>query len=513
MKPNVLFIILDTQRRDRLSLYNNRVETSPNLDEFAQSATIYERGIAPAQWTIPAHGSMFTGVYPTTHQLTQAYQKLSGSHPTLAEILQVADYHTVAFCNNPLLGLLDHNLQRGFDGFYNYAGAASNRPAEKLNLPILKQFKTQFRRLATFVTNQFANNDLMFRTATNPLLVPIWSRLVNFKGQTGRSIDDLIAYWEQHHAGGADKPLFAFLNLMGTHTPYRPPNNYLDHIAPNLRHDKQVRQFIADFNANAADWLSPTEKPLEDWQHHALNGYYDAEIAHQDVQLGRLFKYLKKSGALDDTLVIIAADHGEGHGDHNYMGHSFVVFQELVHVPLIVHYPEQFPAKWVSTNVSTRRIFHTILDITETQPPLADDDPNADIQGLSLVQTLNGKPDTEGDVAYAEAFPPMTMLNLLKRNKPQLIKDRQLTEVRRGVYDGNYKLALVGDKVESLFDVAQDPAEIADISTNNPEIATDLQYKIQAFVHQAQAQRLDGVHESDVSADVLENLQALGYID
>ena len=513
MKPNVLFIILDTQRRDRLSLYDNRIETSPNLDEFAQNATIYERGIAPAQWTIPAHGSMFTGVYPTTHQLTQAYQKLSGSHPTLAEIMQMADYHTVAFCNNPLLGLLDHDLQRGFDGFYNYAGAAPNRPAEKLNLPVLKQFKTQFRRFATFVTNQFANNDLMFRTATNPLLVPIWSRLVNFKGQTGRSIDDVISYWEQHNAGGADKPLFAFLNLMGTHTPYRPPNNHLDHVAPNLRHDKQVRQFIADFNANAADWLSPTEKPLAEWQHHALNGYYDAEIAHQDVQLGRLFKYLKKSGALDDTLVIIAADHGEGHGDHNYMGHSFVVFQELVHVPLIVHYPERFPAKRVTTNVSTRRIFHTVLDITQTQPPLAADDPNANVQGLSLIKTLNGKPDTEGDVAYAEAFPPMTMLNLLKRNKPQLIEDRQLTEVRRGVYDGDYKLALVGDEVESLFDVAQDPAEVSDIAPNKPEIATDLQYKLQAFVHQAQAQRLDGVQEGDVSAEVLENLQALGYID
>ena len=91
-QPNILFIILDTQRRDRLGIYGHQVDTSPNLDEFAQNTTIFERGISPAQWTIPAHASIFTGLYPSTHQLTQAFQQISGEHPTLAEILQVADY-------------------------------------------------------------------------------------------------------------------------------------------------------------------------------------------------------------------------------------------------------------------------------------------------------------------------------------------------------------------------------------------------------------------------------------
>ena len=100
----------------------------PNLDDFARDATIFERAIAPAQWTIPSHASMFTGNYPGTHQLTQAFQKLSGTYPTLAEILQVEDYHTAAFCNNPLLGVLNHGLQRGFENFYNYAGCISQSP-------------------------------------------------------------------------------------------------------------------------------------------------------------------------------------------------------------------------------------------------------------------------------------------------------------------------------------------------------------------------------------------------
>ena len=122
-------------------------------------------------------------------------------------------------------------------------------------------------------------------------------------------------------------------------------------------------------------------------------------------------------------MVIVAADHGEGHGDHGYKGHSFVVYQELVHVPMMIRYPERFPAgKHITTNVSTRRIFHTVLDVTETVPPLAEDNPNADVKGLSLISSLNGRPDTERGIAYAEAYPPLTLLNTLKPRKPELVE-------------------------------------------------------------------------------------------
>src|SRR5690606_10056998 len=131
-------------------------------------------------------------------------------------------------------------------------------------------------------------------------------------------------------------------------------------------------KFMGRFNADAARWASPVVPPLQDWEHQVIEDFYDAEIAHQDRHLGRLLHALRQSGALDDTMVIIAADHGEGHGDHDFFGHSFVVYQELVHVPLMIHYPERFPAgKKVATNVSTRRLFHTVLDVAGITPPLA----------------------------------------------------------------------------------------------------------------------------------------------
>lgn len=513
-QPNILFIILDTQRRDKLSLYGHTVDTSPNLDNFAQNASIFERAVAPAQWTIPAHASLFTGVYPSTHQLTQAYQKLSGAHPTIAEILQVADYETVAFCNNPLLGLLEHDMQRGFNQFFNYSGVSPYRPKELNRHPFARQIADTFRGFAQKVQNEFGRNDFLFQLGTIPLFVPFWSRAINFKGNTENSIGDLIDYWQAHFAGGAEKPLFAFLNLMGTHTPYRPPDNYLDHIAPEVRQSNSSRKFMAQFNAAAAEWLSPIDKPLEDWQSRTMDAYYDAEIAYQDAQLGRLFKFLEQSGQLDDTMVIIAADHGEGHGEHDFMGHSFVVFQELVHVPLFIRYPERFPAgKHIQTNVSTRRLFHTILDVTDIPAPLAEDDPNADIRGLSLISALNGRPDTERGIAFSEAFPPTTLLSVLERDKPHLVESKHLTWVRRGVYHGDHKLAMVGNEIDSLFNIAADPSENANLADAQPELVHELREKVVNFVEDAKEQRMDTVSNGTLNHKVIDNLRALGYID
>jgi arylsulfatase A-like enzyme len=132
-KPDILLIILDTLRRDRLSIYGHQRPTSPGFDEFASQSTLFERAVAPSQWTIPAHSSLFTGLYPTAHGVIEAYGQLSPAHPTLAEILQVGGYHTIAFCNNPLVGALDNGLQRGFDQFYNYASAVPNRPNDAQN--------------------------------------------------------------------------------------------------------------------------------------------------------------------------------------------------------------------------------------------------------------------------------------------------------------------------------------------------------------------------------------------
>jgi arylsulfatase A-like enzyme len=509
-QPNILLIVLDTLRRDRLGAYGYTRPTSPELDRFARDATRFERAIAPAQWTIPSHASMFTGVYPSTHMLTQANRLLSGAFPTLAEVLQSAGYHTTAFCNNPLVGAIDHGLGRGFSDFYNYGSAVPQRPNES-ERPLYSAFMRRFRPFARKVGNQFAQHDALFRMALNPFWVPIWTKYINFKGNTSASIDDLIAYWGSYFAGGAEKPLFAFLNLMQSHLPFQPPQDFVDRVAPALRNDRRAYAYMGRFNTHGAAWASPPDKPLEDWQQRTLNDFYDAEIAHQDDHLGRLLRMLETTGALENTLVLITADHGECLGEHDLFGHGFAVHQELVHVPLILRGADRVPkGGTVRENVSTRRIYHTLLDVAGARPPLATDDPNADVSGLSLLYAVRGE-DTEADITFTEAIPPSTFLHVIEHHRPAVVERLRLNQTWRGIYSGDHKLMLAGEMPHALYDVRNDPDEIDNLLQRSPALAADLTRRVLHFA-QAGANESSAV-QGEVSDEVMEQLRALGYVD
>ncbi len=520
MKPHILFMVLDTLRRDRLSLYGHNRETSPELDQFAQYATVFERAIAAAQWTIPSHASMFTGLYPSTHGLTQGNGVLSSAYPTLAELLHRGGYHTVAFCNNPLVGVLNNGLQRGFERFYNYASAAPLRPVEARRSKLRRETLRLFRKhLARPMGNQFAHSDWLFRVSLNPLFVPLWTRLINYKGNTANSITDLIDYWGQYTAGGAEKPVFAFLNLMGSHLPYNPPQDYLNRVVPELKNNRQAYPFMRRFNAEAARWASPTDPPLADWEQQTLLDFYDAEIAHQDYHLGRLLTYLKQSGALDNTLVVICADHGEGHGDHQFFGHGFVVYQELVHVPLLIRWPDGHGAgQRVIANVSTRRLFHTMLEagggnILTPQPPLHSNREGESKIGLTLRGVVNSSEDVDEGVAISEAFPPLTFLKVIQHHNPELIGKLHLKGVRRGIYTGQHKLAVVDQHIEGLFDVTADPSETHNTSREQKLRVAEMQRKLGALVAEAESQRANAGTSGEVDEAVVDHLRALGYIE
>ncbi len=514
-QPNILFIVLDTLRRDHLSAYGHTIDTSPALDEFADRATLFERAVAPAQWTIPAHASLFTGVYPGVHGVTQANSALSGMHPTLAEILQVGGYHTIAFCNNPLVGVLDNGLQRGFDHFYHYSSAIPNRPADMHQNAMRRQMVKWFRPYARKMGNQFAKSDRLFRLSLHPLLTPVWSKYINFKGSTADSIDDLMTYWTAHHAGGAEQPLFSFVNLMGAHLPYHPPQDWVAKIAPDLKNDRAAYAFMRRFNADGAGWASPPDTPFDEFQRHVLNTFYDAEIAYQDAQLGRLLTFLRESGALDNTAVIIAADHGEAHGEHQMMGHGFNVYQELVHVPLLMHLPDADAGQRVPVNVSTRRLFHTVLDIAGVKPPLDARDPNADVEGLSLANFLRASDgrgrDAENNSAFSEAYPPTTFLHVLEHRSPAVIERLRLRFARHALYTGDHKMVVDAGRVEGLFDIHADPTEARDAQFDSPTETAALLRTVESFTTGQTIPHAAG--DADVTEEVTDHLRALGYID
>ncbi|MGA1602705.1 MAG: sulfatase-like hydrolase/transferase, partial [Prochlorothrix sp.] len=376
----MLFLVLDTQRADRLSCYGYSQPTSPHLDAFAQQATRFKQAIAPAQWTIPSHASMFTGCYPSEHQVLQSYSVLPQNRPTLAERLQQGGYFTAGFCNNPLVGIINNGLRRGFDSFLNYSGLITDRPNQAGRNPgLMGRYRQFFKRCLATVLNQvqdaFARSDWLLSLSFTPLMVPLWQTALSFKGNTTKSLGDaarlLIDRKIDRHTLPADQPVFAFINLMGVHMPYHPPRSYVARFAPHVLEDRSAQRYLRNFNSDVYGWLAPLAGRLDQAQKATLDGMYDAEVAHQDEQLGVFFRKLEESGVLENTLVIVCSDHGEHLGEKQFIGHSLSVYNELVRVPLIIRDPQGrlAPGTVVEETVSTRRLFHTMLTAAQLAQP------------------------------------------------------------------------------------------------------------------------------------------------
>jgi len=522
-KPNIILIVLDTLRADRMSCYGFERQTTPFVDAFAEEATLFERAIVPGQWTIPSHASLFTGEYPTTHMTTQIYDTLGEDVVTLAQLLQSDGYRTIGFCNNPLLGVVDNELDRGFDEFYNYGGAVPNYPDITRSRPkvlgrLLERYTRLVRQVVAPLQNQFAHNNLLLRIAMHPLIVPLWQDSVNFKGNTKRSLRDVVGYLRAQRSRESQRPLFTFINLMETHLPYRPPARFIQRFAPYYEDDDEAQSFMRHYNQEHYRWMIPLTEPLGMLEDRTLNDLYDAEVAYQDRLLRRLLKDLNKPKVRDNTMVIITSDHGEGLNNHNFVGHSLVAYDDLVRVPLVIRYPQRYPAgKRVPSFVSTRRVYHSILEAAEVRPDgEREDRALMDIDALTLTRAFNGSAPQE-ETVFAEAYTPDTLLALMENENPSAIDSFRCRSMRRAAYKGRHKLITVGDEADELFDVVEDPEETNNLLTEHPDSVSQLQDALNDFVREAETRRpANWKSARRVSLDdeeISERLRALGYIE
>ncbi len=525
-QPDIIFIVLDTQRADRLGCYGYDKTISPNLDRFAAQATVFDQAVAPAQWTVPSHASMFSGLYPTAHQVLQSAQRLNYSHPHIAELLSVAGYETVGFCNNPLVGILNNGLKRGFQRFYNYGGAVPSVPSSSSRLPtplnyLAESYTQALRRLSYPIQNFFGRSDLAFQISLNSWLTPLWSKMANFKGQNERSVTDVVDFLYRRERLGSDQPLFLFLNLMETHLPFWPPGQYVDKVAPYFRDSKEARTIMRTWNREAYRWAAPLSEPLAELESAVLNDMYDAEVAYQDDYLGQLFHTLRNRKRQHDTLTIIVADHGDGLGDHGYMGHAFVAYQELVHVPLIIDWPAVWPERTqVKSPVSTRRVFHTMLDAADLWADVVDREIASEAGRLSLLNTVRGQ-DPEDRTAVSEIIPPKNFVSAIERRQPELLDEFRCLEERHAIVKqdeyGTFKLIHLVRQPHELFDLPADPLERNNLIQQRQALADELSRQLIRKGEDARKRRGRFVEqdtaELEVSSQLKQRLRGLGYLD
>jgi len=506
--PDIVFLVLDTQRRDRLSCYGYDRPTSPHLDAFAETATLFRHGIAPAQWTVPSHTSMFTGLYPSAHGVLQSYSVLPTEIPTLAERLSAGGYFTAGFCNNPLVGVINNGLRRGFYSFLNYSGLLRSLP-NQAGIPsgFVDRYRQFFKRIVAgalgTVQDSFARSELLLALSFTPLMVPLWQTALSFKGNSAKSLEDAARLLIDRKGTDTEQPIFTFVNLMGTHMPYHPPRSYVERFAPHVLRDKSAQRYLRQFNGDIYGWLAPLASGLETHQKDTLDGMYDAEVAYQDDQLGLFFQRLKQSGNLDNTLVIICSDHGEHLGEKQFIGHSITLYNELVQVPLIVRDGTgNFPQGTERTDVvSTRRLFHSVL----TAAGLASDDEAA--------LTLAHDPESSDRQVFSEAIPPQNVVNLLYKRQPDLVLSHACDQPRRAVWMGSHKLIETGSDRLELYDPFSDPHESLNLSDILPENTEFLQECLQQFAGdftpRFSHERAPGFDDPEVQR----RLRDLGYLE
>jgi arylsulfatase A-like enzyme len=351
-------------------------------------------------------------------------------------------------------------------------------------------------------------------------MTPLWSRFANFKGQNPRSVQDVVEFLRRREKQQPDKPLFLFLNLMETHLPFWPPGEYIERVAPYFRQSRQARNVMRRWNREAYRWAAPLPEGLSEMEQQVLNDLYDAEVAYQDDYLGHLFGMLNGRSRQRDTLTVIVSDHGDGLGEHGYFGHAFVAYDELVHVPLILHWPGQLPAMRVEMPVSTRRVYHTILSAAGQIAERPNLDPAA-VRSLSLQRTIYG-PDPEQGTVFSEVYPPLNFVRAIEQRSPELLEAFRCLSLRRAVVKPDtsrqpLKLIAVDEEADELFNLKQDPLECDNILETHPETAVQLTNDIQRMTGQSQRrqEQLTAGRQIDLDGDdqLMQRLRGLGYLD
>ncbi len=436
----VLFLSIDTLRADAVSALNPDAPPTPSLDSLAADSVVFTRAYSPAPWTLPSFVSMMTGVAPPVHGARTPAHRIPDGLATLAERMRDAGYVTAAIGHNPWLRP-EHGMSRGFDTYDicprdEYGGSLGSRLLARLLPGRLKP------TLATPEITRFATE---------------WLR------------------------GHAREDFFLWLHYFKPHGPYEPPEPYRPREKPP--EGMGYRFGGAPAIRMGSLVIPPSERG---W----VRALYEGEVRFVDHNVGEIAAELKRLGIYDETLIVVASDHGEEFWEHGSFEHGHTLYEELIRVPFFIKLPGQSLRVRETGRVSTGSIYATVLDLCGIQ-----DDP--------------------GWLSY----PPLTPLlrNGSFDGEPILSSSPLYYEDREAWIRGSTKCirSCVTDRLQ-IFDLEQDPAEQRDLSLTSPERTREA-LKVLAGLHAAdEALRehygIRGAFPAAIDPEALQELRSLGYI-
>jgi arylsulfatase A-like enzyme len=429
-KYNLLLISIDTLRADHLKCYGYDKDTSPCLDQLAKEGVLFEDLTAAAPWTIPSHMSMFTSLYPSVHGVQSISSRLGKGIPTLAQCLAQSGYVTAAFVTGPVLNH-SFGFNRGFQSYddhtvvvpFNYAGMRKNE---------------------------------LEHAVTNP------------------AITSLATQWLQKHS---QEKFFLFLHYWDCHNDYIAPPPFDKKFDPRYTGKEDGRGLVwrqGDITAHGS---------IMDVAH--LAALYDGGIAYTDEHVGKILNLLQELGLSEKTLVIVLSDHGEGFLEHRRLLHGNSLYEELLHVPLIMRLPGVVPAgKRIAGNVSHVDLMPTVLALLGLAGP-------SQMQGIDLSPVILSDKLVPERLIYSELA--AYGYNL------------------RAVRWGDWKLlgktgTLEGAQLERVLGNGEKVIASADLKKDCPEAALQAFAKGPASIPKANAAKT-----AEPDAELIKQLKSLGY--
>ena len=346
-KPNIVVLMIDTLRADHVGAYNRVDIQTPHLDSLAKDGVLFEQCISQASWTRPSGVSMFTGRIPSGHSTQTKAARVPDEAVLFSEILQENGVTTGALANNINL-TATFNLDQGFDAFLY----------EEPNYPFWgteSVFGLTFYKVVAKVMER---------------LSPTHRVVHNYYQPADVVLGDARAFINSNK----DSRWMIYAHLMEPHDPY-------------FEHPIVDGTGSEDYNG-VAYGRAEHEHPDPADTEYLLKVYKD-EIEFLDLELGRFITWLKEKGQYENTAIIVISDHGEEFNEHGGFWHGTTLYDEVLHVPLIIKTPKELPKNVrVPWQVRSIDIAPTITQLLGLDPAESWEGENLlDQQELRIAQT------------------------------------------------------------------------------------------------------------------------------
>lgn len=497
---NVVFIMLDTLQFNYLGCYGNDKVKTPNLDRFARNGVVFENAYSEGLPTVPVRRALMTGRYTLP---VAGWQPLSHEDTTITDILWGRNVQTALVYDTPPMRLPKYGYSRGFD-YVKFCPGHELDHTTYQNVPLDPSMKAIDYTQASMVYDEKGE---LIDGASSALLGEI-DCFLRFR-QEWRSPDDNYISVVTREADRwlrdvriKTRPFMLWMDSFDPHEPWDPPSVW----------EKKPCPYNPEWEGNPillAPW-TPVEGRITDAECEHVRALYSENIELVDQRVGKLLDSIRDQGLWDETMVIITSDHGQPMGKNEH-GHGIMrkcrpwPYEELVHVPLLMHIPGvtdkgNMRVKGFVQNVD---IAPTILSALGLYQEINDLDGGhgfpvygcMDMQGQSLLPLITGEVDKIRDFAIAGYFgmswsiitEDYSYIHWILKEASQ----RDYTSANNPGHDTMKDEAMwsctAGAKQEvpesdELYDRKGDPFQLKNLISEQPEKAADLLRQLKLFI-------------------------------